>query len=241
MDALPNIPPLAGCLYCHGEGTTTLLAPRWYSWPGSRFPLVKCTECQSVAQIDCDPEDPDRWRIRFRQVNHDARFYYVHHHLGKAGWLSGDEALAISTRGYVQRQRVQQARRGDLDWLQPAPLNPPLPLMTPGEVVYLTLKGVTYQEAPPVGFLVRPDQGGILDSGKFYVTGQKLYLVGQRRDWSHDLAQVDDVLYDDVAWRVLVAAGDQVHQYRGTNLTNQWDAQLIAATVNTLRLRAVSG
>jgi len=238
MGVQPSIPPLAGCLYCHSEGTTLLAAPRQFWRLGTSFPLVRCTQCQSIAQLDYDPENPEWWRIRYRQVNRDPRFYYVMHNLGGVGWLDAPAALEISRRGFVQRQRVQQTQRGDLAWLHPAPLDPPLPLMTPDELVYLTLSGVTFQQAPPTGFLVRADQGPVLDSGKFFVTGHNLHLLGQRRDWSHPLTHIEDVFYDARSWRVLVSSGDELLQYRGTNIANQWDAQLVAAIISALRLGA---
>jgi len=52
-------------------------------------------------------------------------FYYVMLYLGRAGWLSADQALKASRNGFVQRQRVQQVQGGDLEWLHPMPLDPP--------------------------------------------------------------------------------------------------------------------
>ncbi len=85
---------------------------------------------------------------------------------------------------------LAQTKAGDLAWLQPASLNPPLPSWAPMNESILTLKAVTLHETPPPGLLVRADHGAVLDSGKFYVTDQKLYLLGQRRDWSHALEDI---------------------------------------------------
>ncbi len=236
-DAAP-IPPLKGCLYCHQDGTTVLTEGRKFLGFGSDYPLLKCTHCESVALLDIAGDDPDHWRIRYRRVNPDPEYYYVAIHLGEAGWLSAEDALAISTNGYVQRQRREQIAQGDLSWLHPTPLDPPPPLMSPTEEVYLTLKGVTFQEAPPPGLLVRPDQGAVLDSGKFYVTDQKLHLLGQRRDWSHRLNSIQRIDYDDQAWTLVLNTPNEPRQYRGLNTWDQLDAQLVAAVVEVLVQRA---
>jgi len=228
------IPPLLGCLYCHTEGATTLSPGRRFLGFGSDYPVLTCRHCNSVALLDYKPGDSQNWRIRYRRVNRAPRYYYVAIYLGKAGWLSAQKALAASTNGYVQRSRVQQIRAGNLSWLQPSTLHPPPPLMSAEEVVYLTLRGVTFQEAPPSGFLVRADQGAVLDSGKFYVTDQKLHLLGQRRDWSHRLSDILRVEYDDRAWTIVLNTPGQPQQYRGPNVSDQFDPQLVAAVVEAL-------
>lgn len=228
------IPPLQGCLYCHTEGTLTLHEGRNILGLGSDYPTVKCSHCESVALLDVNPDAPDQWRIRYRRVNSAPQYYYVAWHLGTAGWLSAQDALAISINGFVQRQRAQQAAAGDLSWLHAAPLDPPPPLMTIHEIVYLTLKGVTLREASPTGLLTRPDQGVLLDSGKCYVTDQKLHLLGQRRDWSHALSDVQDITYDQQGWTVLLVHPGAAQQYRGINSPEQLDAQLVAEVVKTL-------
>lgn len=236
-DAADVIPPLQGCLYCHSEGTTTLVEGRTLFGFGNHFPILRCGNCNSTALLDYNPEDAEHWRIRYRRVNPSARYYYVAIHLGRAGWLSAQQALVISTNGYAQRARVRQTQAGDLAWLQPAPLRPPPPLMSTEEVVYLTLKAVSLQEAPPSGFLVRPDQGTVLDTGKLYVTDQKLHLLGQRRDWSHRLTDIQKIAYDGKSWTIVLNTLGQPQQYRGLNATDQLDAQLIAAIVETLCAR----
>lgn len=238
MDDVALIPPLQGCLYCHQQGTTLLTESRKLFGFGSDYPQLKCTHCESVALLDVVADAPQDWRIRYRRVNHAPEYYYVAIHLGEAGWLSGDDALAISTNGFVQRQRREQAGRGDLTWLDPAPLRPPPPLMSPAETVYLTLKGVTFQELPPPGLLARPDQGAVLDSGKFYITDQKLHLLGQRRDWSHQLIEIQHIDYDDQAWTFILNTPGEPRQYRGLNAWDQLDAQLVAAVTDALLLLA---
>lgn len=236
-EAIDAIPPLQGCLYCHSEGTMILSEGRKFLGFGGQFPVLRCTHCDSVALLDYAPEDPEHWRIRYKHTNSAPRYYYVAIHLGKAGWLAADTALTISTNGYVQRARVEQVRAGDFAWLQPTPLRPPPPLMSAEEIVYLTLKGVTLQEAPPPGLLVRADQGGVLDTGTFYATDQKLHLLGQRRDWSHRLTDIHKVEYDSKSWAVVLNTLGQPQQYRGLNLPGQLDAQLIATVVEVLRGR----
>jgi hypothetical protein len=103
-------------------------------------------------------------------------------------------------------------------------------MMSPAEKVYLTLRAVTFQETPPPGFLVRPDHGTVLDSGKLYVTDQKLHLLGQRHDWSHDLTEVQKVEYDSKTWMIYLES----QHYRGVNVAEQFDAQLISAVLDTL-------
>lgn len=233
-DGLGLIPPLQGCLYCHAEGTTELFEPRKILGFGNDYPVLKCRRCESTALLDYTPTEPSSWRIRYKHVNTAPRYYYVALHLGKAGWLSAEDALEISTNGFVQRRRVQQAHAGDLSWLRPAPLHPPPPLMHPNEAVYLTLRGVTLQEAPPSGFWVRSEAGTVLDSGKFYVTGRRLHLLGQRRDWSHPLDAIAHIHYDAHGWTLAFRASDRLLQYRGMNIPEQFDAQLVAAIIETL-------
>jgi hypothetical protein len=226
------LPPLRGCLYCHSEGTTTLSDGRKLLGFGSDFPRLKCSHCSSVALLDYDAGYPEDWQIRYRRVNHAARYYYVALYLGRAGWLSADEALEISTDGYVQRMRVAQAKAGDLAWLRTA--HSALPSMSASEKVYLTLKAVTLQATPPPGIFVHSEQGAILDSGKFYVTDQKLHLLGQRRNWSHALADVWKIDYDDKFWTIYFDTAGQSQHYRGSNAADQLDAQLVAAVVEAL-------
>jgi hypothetical protein len=234
-EIIDYLPPLQGCLYCHSEGTTTLSYNRRLLGFGSDFPLLRCSHCNSVALLDYDPDHPDDWRIRYRRVNRAPRYYYVAIYLGRAGWLSASAALTISTDGYAQRMRVAQAKAGDLAWLQA--VHSPLPLMSAAEDVYLTLKGVTLQATPPSALLVRAEQGAVFDSGKFYVTNQKLYLLGQRRNWSHVLTDVRKIDYDDKCWVIYLDTPDQLQHYRGTNTSDQLDAQLAAAVIEALWLK----
>lgn len=232
-DGIPDhLPPLKGCLYCHAEGTTFLTQGRKMLGLGGDFPVLKCDRCHAVAQLDIDPAYPDEWNIRYRRTDRSPRYYYVYHHLGKAGWLSAEEALVASTNGYAQRARVAQTKAGDLSWLRPGSLRPPPPMMSPVERVYLTLRAVTLQETPPPGFLVRADQGAVLDSGKLYVTDQKLHLLGQRRDWTHDLNTVRRVSYNGKSWTVFLDG--EARHYRGINVEEQYDAQLIATVIEAL-------
>jgi hypothetical protein len=231
-----EIPPLQGCLYCHAEGTTALTKSRRFLGLGSSFPTLKCRHCGAVAVLDLgSQDDSDSWRIRYRRVSRTPRYYYVALHLGKAGWLTAREAIIISTNGYVQRRRVQQVKEGELSWLRPAPLSPPLPLMSPDEHVYLTLRAVTYRQMPPRGVWMGGDPGTILDSGKFYVTDQKLHLLGQRRDWSHDLSDIQRVDYNEQSWAVYLDGPEgQTQQYHGLNVADQLDAQLVASIIDIL-------
>jgi hypothetical protein len=238
-EAIAQLPPLQGCLYCHSEGTMVLSEGRRFLGFGSDYPILRCSHCESVACLDVDPTDPARWRIRYRRVNHDSVYFYASIHLGKAGWLSAQKALEVSTHSFVQRKRVLQAGTGDLSWLQPQVMIPPLPLMDGAEQVFLTLKGVTLQTAPPPGLWVRTDSGDIKDSGKFFVTGQRLHLLGQRRDWSHELNMIRKVTYDSRAWAVTVSDADgQLQQYRGVDVPGQMDAQLVSTVVEVLWQRA---
>lgn len=234
MTGAAGIPALQGCLYCHSEGTVSLLEGRRILGFGSEYPLLRCSHCQSVAMLDFDPGDPSHWRIRYRRANSAPAYYYVALYLGQAGWLSAEDALEISMRGYVQRQRVRQTQQGDLSWLLPVrPAQMP-PLMNPREVIYLTLRGITLQEAPSAGLLLRSDHGTVLDSGKLYVTDRQLHLLGQRRDWALALNDIQRVSYDQRSWTVAFVVAGQLCQYRGTNASDQYDAQLVATVIDCL-------
>jgi len=224
--------PLRGCLYCHTEGTTSLVATRRLLGLGADLPTVRCEHCQSLALLDYSPDDPDNWRIRYRRANDAPAYYYVALHLGSGAWLSAAEALAASTNGYVQRQRVQQTRAGNLAWLHPAPLDPAPEPLAGDELVYLALRAVTLQEAPPPGLLVQ--SGAFIDSGKLWVTDRALRLAGQRRAWSFGLREVEDLSYDAKAWTLVLGDPQQPKTLKAPNQDEQYDAQLVAAVVEQL-------
>jgi hypothetical protein len=223
--------PLQGCLYCHTEGSITLSEGRKILGFGSGLPTLTCSSCGSVALFEAGPT-PDSWRIRYKSVNKAPRFYYVMLYLGKAGWLTAEQALEASRNGYVQRQRIQQAQRGDFSWLHPAPLNPPPPLMSHDENVYVTVNPVTFQQAMRAGSVLAQGEENVLDSGRFYLTDKKLHLLGHRRDWSHKLTDVQRIEHNDEYWRVYVGESEQ--HYQGTNLPDQIDAQLFTTIVKML-------
>lgn len=241
--------PLQGCLYCHAEGSTALsegrtLFGRSFSLGSFNLgrlnlggpPGLTCRACGSVAQFVAGPaDDPDAWRIRYRRPGRAPQYYYAMVYLGGAGWLEAEEALAISRRAYVQRLRVAQAARGDLSWLRPAPLNPPPPLMAYDERVYLTLNPATLQQTGRAA----ADEESVIDSGIFYVTDQKVHLLGHRRDWSHKLADLGEVSFNERHWRLHLAGGGQ--HYQGANYADQIDAQLFTTVIKALvreRIRA---
>ncbi len=198
---------------------------------GSDFPQLKCDHCHSVALFDYAEGD---WRVNYRRVNRAPRYYYVSIYLGRAGWLSAQDALRISIIGFAQRMRAAQTKSGDLAWLQPVVLTPPLPQMDPNERVYLTLKAVTLHETPPPAIWARPERGALLDSGKFYVTDRKMVLIGQRRDWVSSFESISRTDYDDKCWTIYLNESEQAQHFRGANASDQLDAQLVAAVVEVL-------
>ncbi len=231
VEDMASLPPLQGCLYCHSEGTITRSEPRRFLGFGDVYPQLKCSACGAVALFDLTDGD---WRIRYKRFSRAASFYYVALHLGAAGWLSSGDALDISTEGFVQRKRVEQAKVGKLSWLQAAPLLPPPPLMTPEEKVFLSLRGVAYQQSALPGFWARSDQAEVLDTGTFYVTDYKLHLLGQRRDWSHRLSDIRKVAYDHRSWTIYLNTAGSAEFYRGMALASQMDPQLFSAVVEAL-------
>lgn len=228
-DHLPA--PLQGCLYCHTTGSTSLAESRKILGFGSNVPTLTCNSCGSIALFEAG-SDPDSWRLRYKKVNKASRFYYVILYLGNAGWLNAEEALEISRNGYVQRQRIQQAQRGDLSWLSPAPLNAPPPLMSPDESVYLSVSPVTLQQASRSGNTLGQGSETVMDSGQFYVTDRKLHLIGSRRDWSHKLSDIQSIEHTEQYWRIYVGSSPQ--HYQGANSPDQMDAQLFTTIVKTL-------
>ncbi|MHB8629133.1 MAG: hypothetical protein ACYDBJ_21190 [Aggregatilineales bacterium] len=225
--------PLRGCLYCHTEGATALGEGRKVLGLGGGTVLT-CQHCGAVAQFE-PGEKADQWRIRYRSVNHSARYYYVWLHLGQAGWLDAQTALEESRRGFVQRIRLQQLQRGDLAWLHPAPLASPPSLMSPNEVVYAMLNPASLHQGSKNGRSLSRGDSPMQDAGRFYLTDRKLHLLGHRRDWSHKLVEVQRVDNNDRYWRAYIGANSQY--YQGENLPGQLDAQLFAAIIRALTKR----
>jgi hypothetical protein len=233
-DDLP--PPLLGCLFCHVEGGMSLNEPRKILGIGGNFPILTCSHCGSTALFDFgDIEADTRWRIRYRRFNQERHYYYAGLYLGKGGWLDADDAIDISTRAYIQRQRVRQSRQGDLYWLKPAPLSPPPPLMNPHENVYMAFQHVTYYQGQPNRFSAQANANS-LDSGSFFVTDAKIHLLGHRRDWSYSLSEIESVEYNQRAWVIHLRTSSGVPEYfSGENHPSELDAQLVAAVLQSLR------
>lgn len=223
--------PLLGCLYCHREGTTTLSEGRRLFRLGPPVQVLTCSACGSVAHFEPGPDSSD-WRIRYRRTNQDDAYYYMLVYLGSGRWLNAADALRISRRGYVQRQRMAQAAKGDLSWLSPTVLDPPPPLMSPDETVYLTCNPATFQQATRGGVLLARDEENVLDSGILYVTDHKIHLLGRRRDWSHRLEDIREVEHNTRYWRVHVGSTQQ--HYQGINHADQIDAQLFTTVLDVL-------
>ena len=227
---IAQLPPLQGCLYCHTEGTTELFPSRRLLGIGSDFPILKCSRCGSTAEFDADPALPDAWHIRFHHCNHDPRYFYVARQFEKAGWLTAQQALTISTDGFIQRQRVQQAQSGDLSWLQPEQISADERAGQP----YLSLKGVTLQETGGSSLFGLGGSATVLDSGKLYVTAEYLYLDGQRQVWKYPLNALENVRYTDQSWIATIEQGDEQVSIQGVNLPDQIDVQLISAVIEAL-------
>jgi hypothetical protein len=232
-DDLPA--PLLGCLYCHAEGGITRAEVRKILGIGGEFPVLICSECGSVAAFD-DGKVTGVWRIRYRKYNRERKYYYSALYLGKAGWLEADTALEISTKSYIQRQRVQQAQQGDVSWLRPTRLSPPPPLMNPNESVYMAFRYVTYYQSAQGGRVgSHRITGNSLDAGSFFVTDSKIHLLGQRRDWSYSLADIHSIDYTDKAWFIYLSSVGNPEYFQGDNHPDELDAQLVATVLQVLR------
>jgi hypothetical protein len=138
--------------------------------------------------------------------------------------------MDLSLQCYYQRQRLHQCEAGDLSWLAATRLSPPPPLMSPDEIVFLTLKPATYRERVPTR--LRPQRHLILDSGTFYVTNTKVHLLGQRRDRSHRLSEVAEVSFHANTWQIHLT--DQPHFYQGEGQVGVMDAELISAILKAM-------
>ena len=84
---------------------------------------------------------------------------------------------------------------------------------------------------PVVSILSRVSPVAVLDSGKLFVTDQKLHLLGQRKDWSHTLGSIQRTGYDDYSWMIRLNSEGQPQQYRGVQVPEQMDAQLVAVVI----------
>ncbi|MBX3061581.1 MAG: hypothetical protein U0528_04295 [Anaerolineae bacterium] len=228
-EAILSIPPLQGCLYCHHVGTVRYAEGRKVLGLGSGLPTATCSHCGTVAQLEIEDGDDPYWRIRYKKLNSAPEYYYVMVYLGEQRWIDGEEAMEISRRGFVQRHRIDQVQHGDLEWLEPAPLNPPPPLMSPYETVYLAVPDVSlWQPSSQNG----GSGGSALDVGTFYVTDRRMHLVGQQRDWSNRLAEIRSIEHDENAWRIFIGGNRQY--FTGSNTLESLDAQLFTAIVKAL-------
>jgi hypothetical protein len=225
------LPPLVGCLVCHSEGTTSLLEGRRILGFGSEFPLLECTRCQSTALLDWAEDRPEYWRIKYRKI--PSQYSFAVQGFGHE-WLESEQALEISTQVYIHRKRLDQTHSGDLSWLKPTRLMPPPPLMSPIEWVYLEIPSISYCETRQTGLLSRNKDANILDTGKFYVTDSKIHLLGQRRDRSHRLTDIQRLEFAGQSWYVHID-GESPHHYHGYSQDGILDAELIIAVITTLK------
>lgn len=234
MSDLPA--PLLGCLYCHSEGTIIQSENRRLFGIGEAMPNITCNVCGSVAVLEHN--EVKDWRIRYKKTNRDREYFFSSIYLGRAGWMDANTALEISTMSFVQRQRVQQSRRGDLSWLKPITLDPPPPLIDPTEIIYLQFRYVTYQQGQR-GRFSRADDA-IVDSGSFYITDDYLHLLGTKRSWNTKLTDIRKVDFDDEAWYVYLKNNELNEYYRGDNPEEPtiMDAQLVASVIQALRGKA---
>lgn len=223
--------PLVGCLICHQEGTLTLSEGRRVFGMGEQAPMITCSHCESTAFLSWEEDDPQAWRIKYRHI--DAEYPYAVLRFAKQGWVRDEDALAISTDIYAQRHRVQQTQAGDLSWLSTQQLDPPPPLMHPNETVYLTLKPVTYREVNPSKIPFFQTEDDVLDTGTCYITESKIHLLGQRRDRSHKLEEIEYTDFAGNRWMAYV--NNAQLYYGGITDENSLDAQLIAVIIQTLK------
>ena len=224
--------PLNGCLVCHTEDRVELTQARRVFGLGREMLLLTCEKCGSVAQFDWDEESADEWRIRYWKVTSDPPYSFAAWRLKRAGWLDQDDALEVSTQIFVHRQRLHQTLRGELEWLKPRQLDPPPPLMSADETVYLALKGVNYSKdsSSKLWMLNRDDD--VLDTGTFYVTDGKLHLLGQRRDRSERLSAIRRMEHDQYGWYIYT---EDTHHYYGVHQEELLDGELIMAIIDALR------
>lgn len=233
ITTLQTLPPLQGCLICHREGTMKFAEGRKVLGLGSGLPSVSCAHCGAMAQLELGENgNAGAWRIRYKKISDAPVYYYVRVYFGQSRWYGAEEALEISTRGFVQRHRLDQVQRGDLSWLQPTPLVPPPPLMAPSERVYLSVNEASLQIPAQGGGLLATTEATVLDTGAFYVTNSRVHLIGQKRDWANRLNEIRDIEHDEHRWRIFVGANRQC--FAGDNAPQSLDAQLFAAVVKVL-------
>lgn len=234
MDEKPLPPPLEGCLVCHTEGSVALEEGRSLPIVGTLMPTLNCDSCGSVAKFRWDGESVSRWAIRYQKILSEFPYTGANRRLLGKGWLSADDAISISSEIYIHRQRLQQIADHDLSWIKPSRLNPPPPLMTPDELIYLSLKPASYCETGNRRMAFMSDDGVVLDTGILYVTDSKIHLLGQRRDRSQRLSEITDLEFRDDQWFIHVDMDDQRHHYRGLGQGGILDAQIIVAIIGVL-------
>ncbi len=216
--------PLLGCLYCHAEGTITELQPRPLF--GADFPRLVCSRCRSVALFDEDRER-GQWRINYQRYNRDKRYFFAALCLGGVEWLSADEAVDLSTKSYIQRERVQQAKRGQLSWLKPQASLPPS--ISPTEQLFLSAKQVE---------LYDKQRSIAVDSGALYITNAGLHLLGAAQQWAFDYNEVSATDFAESGWDIQLITNEQEYNIHCKYREDEMDPQLTIVILRTLMQQA---
>ena len=75
-----------------------------------------------------------------------------------------------------------------------------------------------------------------LDTGSFFVTDEKIHLLGHKQDWSYSLYDILAVDFNERAWFLYVPSSGSLPEFFFVeNHPEELDAQLAAAVVDVLR------
>jgi hypothetical protein len=83
-----------------------------------------------------------------------------------------------------------------------------------------------------------PRDDNLLDSGTFYLTDNKLHLLGQHRDRSNRLSEVTKLDYNARGWTIILEGAQEANFYQGEYPDDPLiDGEMLEAIIHALQLK----
>src|SRR5690606_20110067 len=100
---------------------------------------------------------------------------------------------------------------------------------------YMAFKYVTLHQEGHHSTEGQSSNGNMLDSGTFYVTDAKIYLMGRDRDWVYDFSKIRHVDFSNSSWKIDLEGKETPRYFKCESASNEVDPQLATAVINALR------